>query len=110
MEVPILGTSLIYRDNMSVIHNTQRPDSTLKKKSNSSCYHAIEEYMATGESMTGHVPLLDNPEDIFTKVVPGGAKRKHLIGKVLHELYEQLRAEKCSLIKICGWTSMDVYC
>ena len=34
MGVPILGLSLIYGDNMSVIHNTQRPDSTLNKKSN----------------------------------------------------------------------------
>ena len=32
MEVPIDGPSFIYGDNMSVIHNTQRPESTLKKK------------------------------------------------------------------------------
>ena len=33
--VPISGTSYIYGDNMSVIHNTQRPESILKKKRNS---------------------------------------------------------------------------
>ena len=33
MGIPISGPSYIYGDNMSVIHNTQRPDSTLKKKS-----------------------------------------------------------------------------
>ena len=32
MGVPIAGPSYIYGDNMSVIHNTQRPESTLKKK------------------------------------------------------------------------------
>ena len=41
------------------------------------------------ESPRGHVPSLDNPADICTKVVPGGAKRKHLIDKVLDDLYNQ---------------------
>ena len=41
------------------------------------------------ESVMGHVPSVDNPADICAKVVPGGAKWKHLIGKVLHDLYEQ---------------------
>ena len=45
--------------------------------------------MAMNESLTGHVPSVDNPADICTKVVPGGAKQKHFIGKVLHELHEQ---------------------
>ena len=40
---------------MSVIHNTQRPESTLKKKSNSICYHAICESVAIGDSLTVNV-------------------------------------------------------
>ena len=40
------------------------------------------------ESLMGHVPPVYNPADICTTVVPGGAKRKKLIGKVLNELYE----------------------
>ena len=43
MGVPLTGPSYVYGDNMSVIHNTQRPDSTLKKKSNSICYHFVRE-------------------------------------------------------------------
>ena len=43
MVAEILGPSLIYGDNMSVIHNTQRPESTLRRKSNSICYHTIRE-------------------------------------------------------------------
>ena len=35
----LLGTSLIYGDNISVIQSTQHPDSTLNKKSNYICYH-----------------------------------------------------------------------
>ena len=46
MGVTISGTSLIYGDNFSVIQNTQRPESTLKKNSNSICYHAIRESVA----------------------------------------------------------------
>ena len=64
--VPILGPSLIYRDNISVIHNTQRPESTLNKKSNSICYHAIREPVAMKESLTGNVPSVDNPADILS--------------------------------------------
>ena len=37
MGVKISGPTYVYGDNMSVIHNTQRPESTLKKKSNSIC-------------------------------------------------------------------------
>jgi hypothetical protein len=39
-----------------------------------------------GESIIGHVPSVDNPADIFTKLVPGGQKRNHLIHITLHEL------------------------
>jgi hypothetical protein len=39
MGVQVNRPSYIYGDNMSVIHNTQWPKLTLKKKSNSVCYH-----------------------------------------------------------------------
>ena len=68
MGVSISGPSLIYGDNMSVIHNTQQPDSRLKKKSNSVFYHAISEYVAMKESLTGHVPSVDNPAENFRKL------------------------------------------
>ena len=75
-----------YGDNMSVIYNTQQPESTLKKKSNSICYHAIRESVAMGEMLTAHVPTAVNPADICTKVLSGGAKRDGLIGLVLYDL------------------------
>jgi hypothetical protein len=69
-----------------VIHNTQRPESTLKEKSNAICYHAVRESVAMGECITGHVASVDNPADIATKVIPGGQKRSHLIRLLLYDL------------------------
>jgi hypothetical protein len=70
---------------MSVAHNTQCPEYVLKKKSNSLCYHMVRESAAMGESIIGHVPSVDNPADICTKVVAGGQERNHLIRLLLHD-------------------------
>jgi hypothetical protein len=86
MGVTLSGPTYVYGDNMSAVHNTQRPESVLKKKSNPICYHAVRESAAMGESIIGHVSSVDNPADIFTKVVPGGQKRNHLIHLLLHDL------------------------
>jgi hypothetical protein len=85
MGVALSGPTFVYGDNMSVVYNTQRPESVLKKKSNSICYHAVRESAAMVESIVGHVPSVDNPADICTKVVPGGQKRNHLIRLLLHD-------------------------
>jgi hypothetical protein len=86
MCVTLSGPTYVYGDNMSVVLNTQRPEYILKKKSNSICYHAVRESAAMGKSIMGHVPSVENPTDIFTKVVPGGQKRNHLIRLLLHDL------------------------
>jgi hypothetical protein len=39
-----------------------------------------------GETIIGHVPSVDNPADICTKVVPGKQKRNHLIRLLLYDL------------------------
>ena len=41
MGVEVSGPTYIYGDNMSVIHNNSKPESVLKKKSNSICYHFV---------------------------------------------------------------------
>ena len=56
MGVPISGPSYIYGDNMSVIHNSSRTESVLRKKSNSVCYHAVSESVAMGASLVGYIP------------------------------------------------------
>jgi hypothetical protein len=88
MGVPISGPSFIYGDNMSVIHNTQRPESTLKKKSNQICYHAVRESIAMGESLTSHISSQENPADLATKLIPGGQKRNYLVSKILYDIYD----------------------
>ena len=60
MGVRISGPTLVYGNNMLVIHNTQLPESTLRKNSNSIYYHAIRESLAMGESSTGHIPTAEN--------------------------------------------------
>jgi hypothetical protein len=86
MDVTLSGPTFFYGDNMSVVHNTQRPESVLKKKSNSLCYYMVRESAAMGESIIGYVPSVDNPAYICTKVVAGGQKRNHLIRLLLHDL------------------------
>jgi len=60
---------------MSVIHNMQRPESMLRKKSNAICYHAVRESVAMGESLTGHIKTTKNP-DLAKKVMANGQKRR----------------------------------
>jgi hypothetical protein len=86
MGITLGGPTFVYGDNMSVVHNTQSPESVLKKKSDSIFYHAVRESDAMGESIIGNVPSVDNPADICTKVVPGGHKRNHLIFLLLYNL------------------------
>ena len=76
----------IYGNTMSVIHNNQRPESTLNKKSNSIAYHAMRESVAMDESLTAHVPTLLNPSDLCTKVIPGGMKRNNLVSMLLFDI------------------------
>jgi hypothetical protein len=84
--VTLIGPTYVYGVNMYVVHNTQRPESVLKKKSNYICYHEVREYAAMGDSIIGNVPSVDNPTDICTKFVPGGQKRNHLIRLLLRDL------------------------
>ena len=55
MGVPISGQTNVYGDNMSVIHNTQQPEPTLKKKNLSIFYHAVCKAVAIGEILMSHV-------------------------------------------------------
>ena len=85
MGIPIEGPNYIFGNNMSVIKNTQTPESTLKKKSNSICYHFCRESVAMGESLTAHVPTGDNLADLATKVLFGKKRRNH-VRKLLYDL------------------------
>ena len=60
MGIPLSSPSYIYGDNMSVVNNSSRPESVLRKKSNSVYYHAVHESVAMGKSLLGHVPCKEN--------------------------------------------------
>jgi len=87
MGVPLMGPVYIYGDNMSVIHNTSKPESVLKKKSNSICYHAVRESVAAGESLTSHISTHYNLSDLLTKVLYG-EKRRQLVRGLLCDIHD----------------------
>ena len=87
MGVPIDSPAYAFGDNMSVIHNTKRPESMLKKKkSNSICYHAVRESVAMNDILTGHIASEHSPADIATKLIPSGMKRVYLVSLVLYHI------------------------
>jgi len=87
MGVPLPDPSYVYGDNMSVIHNTQRPESTLKKKCNSVCYHAVREAVAMNEMLVAKIDTNENCADLATKVLYGG-KRKYHVSNLLYDIYD----------------------
>ena len=88
MGVEIDGPTFVYGDNEAVIKNTSKPESVLKKKSNSICYHFIREAVAMKECLTTHIPTLKNYADLLTKVL-SGKKRRDLVGGILHYIYDK---------------------
>ena len=87
MGVEVDGPTYVYGDNMSVIHNTSKPTSLLKKKSNSICYHFVREAVAMKECLTTHVPTLMNWADLLTKCL-SDKKRRDLVQGVLCDIYD----------------------
>ena len=88
MGIPISSSSCIYGDNMSVVHNTFRPESVLRKKrSNSVCYHAVHKSVAMYESIIGHIPSKENVADLIKKVL-NGHKRRYLVSNILYDIYD----------------------
>jgi hypothetical protein len=78
MGVPILGATFMFGNNLSVITNTSLPESMLKKKLNSICYHVVRESAAMEEIMTAWEPTLTNPADIATKIFARAEEMKKL--------------------------------
>ncbi len=87
MGVAIDGATHTYGDNMSVIKNTSKPESTLNKKSNAFCHHAVRESVTMGETLTAHIPGAENPADLMTKVL-SGSKHQYLVQNLLHNIYD----------------------
>ena len=86
--IPISGASYIYGDNMSVIYNPSKPESTLKKKCNAIAYHSIRKSVAMGKTLTRHIRSKDNPADLLTKIVTRH-KCRNLVSLVLYDIYDE---------------------
>ena len=71
---------------MSVVTNVSRPESTLRKKSNSICYHAVREAIAMGKVLVAHIPTKKNLADLFTKVLYGQTHR-FLVDRLLWDVF-----------------------
>ena len=87
--IPLTGPSCIYGDNKSQVTNSFQPESTLKKKCNSICYHVIRELVVMGESLIAHIKTDDNLSDFLTKTT-SGAKRRKLVSGVVHDIYDNI--------------------
>ena len=59
MGVPVDAPTYVFGDNQSVITNTTKPESQLKKKSNSICYHFAREAIAETVSRNPHLHCLE---------------------------------------------------
>jgi hypothetical protein len=67
--VPIETPSVMYGDNMSVVLNTTRPSSVLKKKHQAIAYHRVREACAAGFLSFSYIPSKENISDCLTKAL-----------------------------------------
>ena len=86
MGIGIPEPAFIFGDNQSVLANTTRPHSVLKKKSSSIAYHFVREGVAKDEWRATYLNTHLNPSDILTKSLPSGEKRTQFTSYFLHYL------------------------
>jgi hypothetical protein len=65
--IPVIGSCVLFGDNMSMITSATVPSSSLKKKHNAISYHRIRESIAAGIVDLIHVGSKFNIADILTK-------------------------------------------
>ena len=86
--IPVEGPTYIFGDNQSVLSNTSKPHSSLKKKPSSIAFHFVWEGVAKDEWRTTYLNTAHNPADMCTKSLPGGEKRTRFTSYILHYVYE----------------------
>ena len=87
MGIDVLGPSLIFGDNQSVLNNSSIPESQLKKKSQSIAYHFIREGVARDEWRVAYINTHDNVADLLTKPLPYGMKRRKFVSRLIYHIY-----------------------
>ena len=93
MGMPLTGPTYICGDNKSQVTNSSVQESTLQKKCNSICYHAIRESVVMGESFITHIGIHDNLYDPLTKST-AGIKSRRLFGSILYDLYDDHKSQQ----------------
>jgi hypothetical protein len=83
MGVALDGPANVFCDNKSVVINSSVPESTLKKKHVSICYHRVREACAMGMVRIAHEGTHTNLADCLTKVLPG-VTHAELIKRILY--------------------------
>ena len=76
------GPTSLFCDNSAVVINTTTPESTLKRKHTSICYHRCREAHAAGTVQITKEGTLTNLADMLTKIL-AGIKLKILAGMIL---------------------------
>lgn len=70
------GPTSMFCDNDSVVKNTTRPESQLRKKSNAIAYHKSRESQAAGTLRLAKEDGDTNVSDLLTKLLPGPRLRR----------------------------------
>ena len=96
MGIPLSGPSYIFGDNESQVTNLTKPESTLKGKCSSICYHFIHESMAMCESAITHLSSNHNFTNLMTKVTYG-VKRRRLVSGLLYDIDDDHTDDKTLL-------------
>ena len=76
MGVPLDGPTNVFCDNESVVKNSTKPESALKKRHNAIAYHRCREAQAAGIIRIAFEDGDTNIADLFTKLLPGPRLRQ----------------------------------
>jgi len=82
MGIPLDGPTNVFCDNDTVVKQTTKPESVLKKKHNAIAYHRVRESQAANIVQIAWEPGRSNLADLLTKSLPGPRLRS-LISHVL---------------------------
>jgi hypothetical protein len=96
----------IFGDNMSVVTKSSKPESIMKKKSNSVCYHAVREAVVMREALAAHIGIAYNLADLFTKAMYGQALHS-LVGRLMYDVIPYMDGIPTAASLECGEISLS---
>ena len=85
MCIPISVSSFINEDNVSVVHNSSRPETVLKKKSNSVCFHTVYESGTMGSPCFDIVPAKNVTDQM---IIVLGQIRRYFVSTILYDIHD----------------------